>query len=289
MNKKNRLLIFTLPALVIFFVFTMYPLLNSVRLSFTNFSGVGEAQWVGFGNYISIFSNKVYLGVLKVTLFYSVIVVVIQNLLGLLIAAYLFSLPKAVSTARVALLVPSMYSAVIAAYIWEYIYSPLGGGLNQVLGLLGLESWRQIWLGDPSIALFSVAAVQIWMYVGYSTAIFLAGFLSIPRELHDAAKIDGANAWQRFFEIDIPMLAPAFTVNITLSTIGTLKAFEMPLVLTHGGPDGATTTIGLQFFNTLFGEYKFGLACALAVVILLMTVSVTWVQNYYLRRRERFL
>ncbi len=289
MNKKNRLLIFTLPALVIFFVFTMYPLLNSIRLSFTNFSGVGEAQWVGFGNYISIFSNKVYLGVLKVTLFYSVIVVVIQNLLGLLIAAYLFSLPKAVSTARVALLVPSMYSAVIAAYIWEYIYSPLGGGLNQVLGLLGLESWRQIWLGDPSIALFSVAAVQIWMYVGYSTAIFLAGFLSIPRELHDAAKIDGANAWQRFFEIDIPMLAPAFTVNITLSTIGTLKAFEMPLVLTHGGPDGATTTIGLQFFNTLFGEYKFGLACALAVVILLMTVSVTWVQNYYLRRRERFL
>lgn len=289
MRNKNRLLVFTFPAVLLFLVFTFYPLLNSFRLSFTNFSGVGEAQWVGMSNYLTIFTSRTYIGVLKVTLMYSLVVVVIQNLLGLLIASYLFSLPKILSSARVALLVPSMYSTVIAAFIWEYIYSPLGGGLNQVLELVGLGSWRQIWLGDPSLALFSVSAVQIWMYVGYSTAIFLAGFLSIPKELHDAAKIDGANGWQRFWEIDIPMLAPAFTVNITLSTIGTLKAFEMPLVLTHGGPDGATTTIGLQFFNTLFGEYKFGLASALAIVILLMTLGVTYLQNSYLRRRERFL
>lgn len=289
MTSKNRLLWFALPALVIFAIFTLYPMCNAVRLSFTEFSGVGQERWIGLSNYHAIFGNPVYLNVLKVTLYYALIVVIVQNGLGLLFAALLYSLPKVRSAARVALLVPSMYSAVIAAFVWDYIYSPLGGGLNELLSSVGLGEWRQIWLGDPAIALWSVASVQIWMYAGYSTAIFLAGFMSIPKELHDAAEMDGASAWQRFWRIDIPMLAPAFTVNITLSSIGTLKAFEMPLVLTHGGPDGTTTTLGLQFFNTLFGEYKFGLASALAIVMLLLTMGVVYVQNTLLRRRERYL
>jgi raffinose/stachyose/melibiose transport system permease protein len=286
MKSRKKLFWFVLPAVLVFTVFTFIPLLNAIRISFTEFSGVGVERWVGLENYKTILTNPTYLGVLKVTLIYSCIVVVLQNAIALCIAALLYSTPSIRSFARVALLVPSMYSAVIAAYIWEFIYSPLGGGLNELLRVIGMESSRQIWLGDPSIALYSVSAVQIWMYVGYSTAIFLAGFLAIPQEIHDAAKMDGANSIQRFFKIDVPMLAPAFTVNITLSTIGTLKAFEMPLVLTHGGPDGATTTIGLQFFNTLFGEYKFGLASALAIVILLLTLAVTYIQNLYLARRE---
>lgn len=289
MSKNNRLLWFALPALLVFAVFTLYPLVNAVRLSFTSFTGVGEAKWIGWENYRAIFTDPAYLGVLKVTVGYALVVVVVQNFLGLLIAALLYSLPKVRNMARVALLVPSMYAAVIAAFIWEYLYSPLGGGLNEVLKAIGLGGWQQVWLGDPSIALFSVAAVQIWMYVGYSTAIFLAGFLSIPPELHDAAQMDGANAWQRFTRIDIPMLAPAFTVNITLSTIGTLKAFEMPLVLTHGGPDGATTTLGLQIFESLFSEYKFGFSSALAIVMLVLTIVIVYVQNTLLRRRERYL
>jgi raffinose/stachyose/melibiose transport system permease protein len=289
MNSKNRLLWFALPALLIFAVFTLYPMLNAIRLSFTDFSGVGQERWIGLDNYRAIFSNAVYLNVLKVTLFYAAIVVVFQNGLGLLFAALLYSLPRVRSAARVALLVPSMYSAVIAAFVWEYIYSPLGGGLNEMLSLIGLADWQQIWLGDPDVALWSVATVQIWMYAGYSTAIFLAGFLSIPKELHDAAEMDGANGLQRFWHVDLSMLAPAFTVNITLSTIGTLKAFEMPLVLTHGGPDGATTTLGLQFFYTLFEQYKFGLASALAIVMLALTMLIVYLQNSFLRNRERHL
>ncbi len=125
------------------------------------------------------------------------------------------------------------------------------------------------------------------MYVGYSTAIFLAGYMSIPAELHDAARIDGANAWQRFTRIDVPLLAPSFTVNITLSTIGTLKSFELPLVLTQGGPDGATTTLGLQIFNSLFSDYRFGFSSALSIVMLLMIVTIAYAQNWFLRKREQ--
>jgi raffinose/stachyose/melibiose transport system permease protein len=286
MSPSNRLLLFALPAFVLYAVFSLFPLLNAFHLSFTDFAGVGDSKWIGWRNFVEISENPAYASVLKVTLAYAAIVVVVQNLLGLGIAALLFSLPRLRNAARVALLVPSMYSAVIAAFVWQYIYSPLGGGLNEVLKLIGAESWQQIWLGEPGIALFSVAAVQIWMYAGYSTAIFLAGYLGIPADLHDAANIDGANAWQRFWKIDVPLLAPSFTVNITLSTIGTFKAFEFPLVLTQGGPDGATTTLGLQIFNSLFGEYRFGFASALSVVMLLLIVLVAYTQNWYLRRRE---
>ncbi|TDS70422.1 sugar ABC transporter permease [Comamonas sp. JUb58] len=286
MNSSNRLLLFTLPALLLFAVFSLYPLLNTFHLAFTDFGGVGEAKWVGWKNFSEIFGNPQYLSVLKITFVYAVIVVITQNVLGLLIAALLYSLPAFRNSARVALLVPSMYSAVIAAFVWQYIYSPLGGGLNELLSLIGAQGWQRIWLGEPGIALFSVAAVQIWMYVGYSTAIFLAGYLSIPRDLHDAASIDGASALQRFWRIDVPMLAPSFTVNVTLSTIGTFKAFEFPLVLTQGGPDGATTTLGLQIFNSLFSEYRFGFASALSVVMLLLIALIAYTQNWYLRRRE---
>ncbi|MGM3278188.1 carbohydrate ABC transporter permease [Ralstonia sp. 24A2] len=289
MSKRNHLLWFALPALILYAIFGIYPLFSAVRLSFTNFGGVGAETWIGLKNYAEILANPEYFNVLKVTLAYCVIVVVIQNTLGLLFAALLFSLPKIRSGARVALLVPSMYSAVIAAFVWQYIYSPLGGGLNESLKTFGLDNLQQIWLGDPGIALFAVAAVQIWMYVGYSTAIFLAGYMSIPAELYDAARIDGANAWHRFTKIDIPLLAPSFTVSITLSTIGTLKSFELPLVLTQGGPDGATTTLGLQIFNSLFGEYRFGFSSALSIVMLIMIATIAYVQNWMLRKREQAL
>uniref|UniRef100_UPI003F491DF7 carbohydrate ABC transporter permease n=1 Tax=Cupriavidus necator TaxID=106590 RepID=UPI003F491DF7 len=287
MKKRHHLLWFAAPALLLYAVFGIYPLISAVKLSFTSFAGVGEQKWIGLKNYIEILSDPTYITVLKVTLAYTVVVVVIQNLLGLLFAALLFSLPKIRSAARVALLVPSMYSAVIAAFVWQYIYSPLGGGLNEILKAMGLGDYQSTWLGEPSIALFSVAAVQIWMYVGYSTAIFLAGYMSIPTELHDAARIDGANAWHRFTKIDVPLLAPSFTVNITLSTIGTLKSFELPLVLTQGGPDGATTTLGLQIFNSLFSDYRFGFSSALSIVMLLMIVTIAYAQNWFLRRREQ--
>ncbi|RKU00066.1 sugar ABC transporter permease [Burkholderia sp. Nafp2/4-1b] len=287
MNRRNQLLWFAVPALALYAVFGIYPLISAVRLSLTSFTGVGDQTWVGLRNYIEIMRNPEYFGVLKVTLMYSAVVVIVQNALGLVIAALLFSLPKIRNASRVALLVPSMYSAVVAAYVWQFIYSPLGGGLNELLKALSLGDFQKVWLGDPGVALLSVAAVQIWMYVGYSTAIFLAGYMSIPAELHDAARIDGANAWQRFLKIDVPLLAPSFTVNITLSTIGTLKSFELPLVLTQGGPDGATTTLGLQIFNSLFSEYRFGFSSALSIVMLLMIAVIACLQNWFLRRREQ--
>ena len=284
--RQRALLLFTLPALAVYGAFGIFPLLSALRLSFTHFTGVGTATWIGLANYVTVLGDASYRRSLWITLAYTAVVVVAQNGLGLLFAAVLQSVPRLRSPARVALLVPSMFSFVIAGFIWQYLFSPLGGGLNALLEALGLANWELIWLGDPTTALVSVTVVHVWMFVGYSTAVFLTGYAGIPNELQDAARIDGASAWQRFWRVDLPLLAPAVTVNVTLSTIGTLKTFELPFVLTDGGPDGATTTVGLQIFKSLFEFYDYGVASALSVVALVLTAVIVIAQGRYLRARE---
>lgn len=286
MHRSSKLLWMTFPALALYLVFTIYPLLEATRFSFTDFSGVGRANYVGLSNYTTVFMDPQYRSILLNTLLYAIVVVVVQTSLGLLIAALLQPLPFVRNFARVAMLAPAMMSMVAAGFIWQYIYSPLGGGLNEALKALSLGNLQQVWLGNKSLALYSVAAVQIWMFVGYSAAIFLAGYAGISNEIREAATLDGSGGWKRFWNIDVPLLAPAFTINLTLSTIGTLKTFELPLVLTDGGPDGASMTLGLGIFKEIFGRYQFGLACALSIVMLIGVAIVTLFQNRILRARE---
>ncbi|ORT52789.1 sugar ABC transporter permease [Vibrio sp. qd031] len=284
--KIDKRFYFLVPALLVYVIFMIYPVLKGVSLSLTEYAGVGEATWVGMENYQEIFQDERYLKVLRNTLVYGIVVVVFQNGIGLIFAAILNSLPAVRDMFRTALLVPSMLSLVIAGYVWQYLYAPMGGGLNELLGALGLQSLQQVWLGDSAIALFSVAAVHVWMFVGYSTAIFLAGYAGISSEIKDAARIDGVSPVKSFFHIDIPLLAPAITVNITLATIGTLKSFEFPFIMTLGGPDYATMTLGLKIFTLIFQDFKYGMAAALSVVMILLVAIITMVQNSYLRARE---
>jgi raffinose/stachyose/melibiose transport system permease protein len=286
MRNFDRRLVFVIPALILYLAFSIYPLLKGVSLSLTDFSGVGEADWVGVENYKEILSDPQYTKVIKNTLLYAAVVVVFQNAIGLFFAAMLNALPAVRNVLRTALLVPSMLSLVIAGYVWQYLYSPMGGGINEVLGALGLHSLQNVWLGDSKLALFSVAAVHVWMFAGYSTAIFLAGFAGISPDIRDAGKVDGVPPLTQLLKIDLPLLAPAITVNITLATIGTLKSFEFPYIMTLGGPDNATMTIGLKIFLLLFQDYKFGMAAALSVLMIFIVAVISLVQNTYLRRRE---
>ncbi|MDR9829276.1 sugar ABC transporter permease [Vibrio sp. FNV 38] len=284
--KVDKRLYFLIPALFLYLMFTIYPVMKGVSLSMTEYAGVGESTWVGLDNYREIFSDQRYVQVLKNTLVYGIVVVIFQNGLGLIFAAILNSIPAVRDALRTALLVPSMLSLVIAGYVWQYLYAPMGGGFNELLGSFGMESMQQVWLGDSSIALFSVAAVHVWMFVGYSTAIFLAGYAGISTEVKDAARVDGVSPIKSFFHIDIPLLAPAITVNITLATIGTLKSFEFPFIMTGGGPDYATMTLGLKIFQLIFQDFKYGSAAALSVVMIVFVALITIIQNSYLRARE---
>jgi len=283
---KYRIFLFTVPALLVLGTFFLYPIALSLRLSFTDFTGVGIPNDVGWKNYERIFTRSRYLDALGVTLLFTLIVVTVQTAIGLFFAALLHRLPAVRNLCRAALFLPAMMSFVIVGYVWQFIYSPFEGGLNSLFAALGLASWQHNWIGDPDTALFALAFAHVWMFVGYSTAIFLAGYAAIPQELDEAARLEGTSGWQRFRHIEVPLLASSFTINIVLSTIGTLKTFELPFIMTRGGPDGATRTLSLHIIDSLFGKYRFGFASALSIVMLILVVVVTLAQNHVLRARE---
>lgn len=286
MVATRSAILFTLPALIVLGAFFVYPIGLTVQMSLTDFSGVGVAEYVGLENYEKIVSRDRYPEALWVTIKFTFIVVTVQTLAGLVFAALLHRLPAIRNFSRAALFTPAMMSFVVVGYVWQFIYSPFSGGLNAMLKGAGLDWLARSWLGDPSTALYAIAVAHVWMFTGYTTAIFLAGYANIPGEIEEAGRLDNASSFQRFRHLELPLLAPSFTINIILSTIGTLKTFELPFIMTRGGPDGATRTLSLEIIDQLFRNYKFGVASSLAIVMLVIVVAVAMVQNWYLRGRE---
>ena len=286
MRHRKTLYLFIIPALLVIGLFFVYPIILTFNMSFTRFQGIGKATQVGLKNYDRIFSRDRYLEAAWVTVFYTVIVVSAMNLSGLFFAAILHRLPMIRNFSRAALYTPSMISFVVVAYVWQFLYSPLNGGINVALTKLGLGAFTQNWLGDPNIAIFSVAFTQVWMFTGFTCAIYLAGFAGIPEEIGEAGRLEGASSWQRFRYLELPLLGPAITVAVMLTTIGTLKTFELPYILTKGGPDGATRMLSIEIIENLFGQYKFGFASALSILMLILVLFVAFIQNRVLRDRE---
>ena len=285
-RRRATMAAFLLPAIVVYGVFMLYPLARGIYLSMTDSLGGPIAHFVGTEQYRAMADDPKVSAALWHTVLYAAVVVVAQNGLGLLFASLLFRRPKVRKGLSVVLLTPTLISPVMAAFIWSYLFAPTGG-INALLDSIGLHSLTHVWLGDTSTALYSVAAVNIWMFTGYSCAIFLASYMSMPTELLEAASLDGATGWRRFVSIEWPLLAPALTVNVTLSLIGSLKVFEFPLVLTNGGPAGSTDTLTLLVYRNVFGGGKFAYGVALSVVLLVTVVVLSSATSSLLRLRER--
>jgi len=274
---------FLLPAIALYSFITLYPTVRGAWLSFTDSLGGRPGHFVGLANYYRLLHDDQATAALKNTLLYAAFVVILQNLLGLIFAAWLMSVPRIRSAIRVSLLAPAMMAPVMAGFIWSYLYAP-GGSLDALLSSVGLG--KQTWLAEPSHALYAVAAVHVWMFTGYSCAIFLASYLAIPQDLKDAALLDGATAWQRFRRVDWPLLAPATTITVTLSVIGTLRTFDLPLVMTNGGPVNSTETLSLLIYQKVFQQSDFAYGTALAVILLLVVIILSTATSTLLQRRE---
>ena len=279
-------LIFLLPAGLLFAVFVLYPLVRGILISFTNAIGPSGGQFTGLANYFQLFRDPAAVGGLENTLVFTVVVVVVQTSAAVALAAWLFRFERLRNVVRASVLLPAMMALVAVAFLWEFIYSPLGGPLDLVLNALGLKGAEHVWLGDSTTALMAIAFVYIWMYTGYSATIFLANYLAIAPSLFEAARIDGARGWKRFRYIDWPLLAPSLTINVTLTVIGALRVFELPFIMTGGGPGNATQTLGLEIYNASFADYQFAYGTAIAVVLLILTIIVGVGQATLLRRRE---
>lgn len=286
-RRPKAAIAFLAPAVAVYLLVVIYPLISSARLSVTDSPAGNVGNFVGLANFQKMLDNPQVISALYRTVAYALVVVIVQNGIGLALARALYRRMRAQRALSVALLLPMLISPLMAAFIWSALYAPTGA-VNSALRSIGLDSLTRVWLGNPTTALWAIALVNVWMFVGYSCAIFLAGYMNLPTEILDAACVDGADGWRRFVWIEWPLLAPSLTVNVTLSLIGSLRVFELPLVMTNGGPADSTMTLTLVLYQKIFGGASGGFSYGITIALLLLVVVVVLagISNAFLRRRE---
>jgi raffinose/stachyose/melibiose transport system permease protein len=254
--------------------------------AFTDWSGFSShASWVGLKNFREVFSNPIEQGAFKHTLELAVTFVILVNGIGLALAVGLYGALKTRVVLRAVFFAPAVASPLAVAFIWRYIFD-YNGALNKLFNGVGLHSWVRPWLGDPKFALWTILLVLVWQYSGLVMIVYLAGLQGIPDELYEAAAVDGAGSFRMFRKITFPLLAPAFTVAATLTTIFGLRVFDQVLALTSGGPFYATETLATQVWQQTFVVGRFGYGAALALMLSLLISAVAITQLLILRRRE---
>lgn len=275
-TKKNVPYIFMAPMVILFAVFMVYPILHSFVLSFFHFEG-GEYIFCGLENYITLAQDPVVWISLKNTFIYLAIQVPIMVVLSLLLGALVEQdFLKFRSCYRISVFLPSVTALVAYAMIFKVLFNTDFGLVNHFLRLLGWEGvdWLNTVWGARAVIILGIT----WRWTGYNTIIMIAGLKSIPVELYESADIDGASFWNKFFHITIPMVKSIILFVSITSTIGTLQLFDESFILTGGGPDNATITIGHYLYNTGFQYYKFGYAAAISYVLAFIIIIISLIQ-----------
>jgi len=276
---------FILPATVIFVAFVYYPFLASVFYSFTEWDSIRPAKFIGWDNYAFLLEDSKMIQAAKNTLMITFFGIFVQNPLSLLLAVLLNRSFRTKIFLRVAFYLPVVVSLVITSIVWSNILQ-YDGVLNSLLDQLGLQAWGRDWLGDTRSVFPTIIALTQWQGLGYCAVIYLAGLQGIPQELYEAAKMDGAKAWHRFLHVTLPMLMPATTIVVFLTIVGGLKMFDIPYVMTGGGPGSSSYTITLAIYNAAFRENTYGYAIAAGIVLMLFIMIVTLIQLRIMRSKE---
>lgn len=279
--------LFLLPALLIYCVFVVYPMLDSLSISFTSWDGLSPTRsFVGLANYQRIFKDPVAITAFENNLIWTAVTLVVPTILGLLLAIGLNQRFPGRTLFRSIYYAPAILPLIGVAGIWSWLYDPNVGLINTTLRHVGLGGLAQPWLGSPTTALPSVMVAAIWQSLGFPMVLYLAGLQGIPGEQYEAARIDGANAWQRFWLISLPWLRETHIIVITLGVIGSFRVFDLIYAMTYGGPGQATQVLASWMYFNTFQFYHAGYGSALAWVIALISLAVTVPYIRVLSRRS---
>lgn len=276
---------FVVPALAVYAAFVLWPILQTVRYSFTNWDGVAAPQRAGWSNYLTVFSNGQLLGVIGHSFYLIIFFSVVPIVLGLAVATVMRRLvsSRIGAVARVVLFLPQVVPLVAAGIAWNWMLSTTGS-VDEVLDKVGLSSLAQSWLGDFSTALPSVGVIGAWVLLGLCTVLLLAGMTKIDNSLYEAAQLDGAGPFREFFSITLPSLRQEVGVCVTVTVIAALSAFDIVYISTQGGPGDATMVPGLEIYQLAFYNRQIGLASALAVVLVLLVLVCILPIQWWARR-----
>lgn len=287
MLKTRRIsFLFILPAMIGFCFIKVLPMVTSFYYSFTDWNGFStDVRFIGLDNYFKLFQDPEVKNSIMVSLIFVAISVLLINVLAVLFAVLLKRTSGLTSVYRSIIFIPIVISPVAVSYIWRSMYS-YDGMFNYVLNTLQITSEHIGWLTDSKLALFSVIIVNIWRSTGFHMVIILAALMTIPKDLYESSDIDGCSAWQKFRFITFPLLAPGLTISIVLSTISSLKQYDLVAVLTGGGPVNSTQILSIKIVQDAFQYNLNGYASALSFILLFGILIAVVAQNMILRKRE---
>jgi multiple sugar transport system permease protein len=268
------------PSLFGILAFLVFPILVVIWLSLNSWDLLSPARFIGLRNFTTVFADPAFLRSLLVTVLFVLMVIPVQTALGLLAAVLLSRGLPGSALLRVVYVIPWICAPLALGVVWKWIFAPTGGALNAVLGT------HTAWLSDPVLALPAVATVSIWSQVGYVALFFTAGLAAIPDQVTDAARIDGANAWQVFWLVKLPLLRPTMFFVLVTGIISSFQAFDSIYALTpNGGPQGTTDVIATRIYGEAFQTFNLGRASVMALVLFVVLVAVTLAQQFYFRKR----
>lgn len=283
-REKWEFSLFTLPVLVCVLLGFYIPFAMGMSYSFTDWNGIdAKPVWTGLHNFTAILSDVNFRQAYWFTAKFTLLFIVLVNVLAILLAVVLDQKMKTAAVLRAAFFVPYILSLVIVGFIWKFIFMQ---GFDSLASATGWGIFKISWLGEPGPAFFSVLAVSIWQSIGFYIVIYIAGLQSVPSDLLEAATVDGAGPFRRFFSITLPMLAPSITISVFMALTNSIKVFDVILSLTGGGPGGTTYSAAFDIYRETFQNNMYGYGTAKALVLFLVVLVITVVQLTYFKRRE---
>ncbi len=274
-SMKRYFPIFVLPTLIAFIIAFLYPFIMGIYLSFTEFTTVKDATWVGLSNYKKIFLDQNFINALVFTVKFTVVSVVTINVLGFLLAYILTRGIKGTNLFRTVFFMPNLIGGIVLGYVWQLLLNGILAGFGVTLSF------------DAKYGFMGLVLLMNWQLIGYMMIIYIAGLQNVPGELVEAAKIDGATKMQTLFRIYIPMVMPSITICLFLTLTNSFKLYDQNLALTAGGPGRQTAMLAMDIFTTFYGRVGWeGVGQAKAVVFFLMVAVISLTQLYLTRRKE---
>lgn len=281
LSKKSTKIIMIMPAVILFTVFYLAPIFISVYYSFTDFSGIGAAKFIGFKNYQVLLKDKFFFIALKNTFIILIGITITILPLSFIVALLLEKPFRGSGVVQSMIFAPNVIAPILVGLIWLFILDPKMGMINAILRSIGLSDYQQQWIGGKTLTPYSVAFVYLWQVLGFYTTINMAGLRSIPADIYEAAEIDGANYFQRIRKITIPMMKNTIVINTILIITGGFKIFETVKQLTNGGPNHMSDVLVTYMYDTTFtsSRYGYGMAVATVSFVLCLIFSIIYLVN----------
>lgn len=287
LRRKRTILAFVLPAVLIYLFIVLMPIVNTAYHSTFKWNILGAKKFVGLQNFVTLFTkDKIFLKGMLNTFLLMFASLIIQTPLAILLAILVSGITRGKRYFKTVLFLPNILSSVAVGLLWTFIYNPEFGIINRTLEFLGLDSLTRLWLADKNTVLPSIIVTICWQFIGYHMILYLAAVENIPKEIREAAMIDGVNGWTMIRHITLPMILHMIRVDMILMATGSLRFFDLIYVMSNGGPNHASEVIASYMYYKSFRDMQYGYGSAISMVLLVLCLVITLVLNQVLRSEK---